>query len=224
MIAISGLTKTFGHTTVLAGIDLSIARGESIAIVGSDADGCRTLVRILATLVAPTSGRVVIDGLDVVTDLYRVRRLVAYADAGRVRPNRLRVVEYLRLVAGARWQPPSAAIAAANLVGLDADASIETLTDDLRQRLPFAAALAAATNLVLLDDTFGALDAPARDRVFTWLVAARERGTTVIAAANDPDVVEVCQRTVVLRAGRVATLPVSEALDRSASAKELVGA
>jgi ABC-type multidrug transport system ATPase subunit len=223
MISISGLTKTFGDTTVLAGVDFSIARGESVAVVGPAASGRTTLLRILATLVPPSSGRVEISGLDVVGAVYRVRRLVAYSGAGPVPGNRLRVIEYLRLIAGARRQPLSAANVAADLVGLNAVTPIETLTGALRQRLPVAAALAAAADVILLDDAFHALDAPARTRVAEWLNDAREQGTTIVVSANDgDDVSDVCQRTVHLDAGRIVEGPSGAPSHRPGLPSELV--
>jgi len=215
MIAISGLTKTFGHLTVLAGVDLAIARGESVAVVGPAASGRTTLMRILATLVPPSSGRVDIGGLDVVSDIYRVRRIIAYASGARIPGQRLRVVEYLRLVAGARLRPSSTAVFAADLVGLNQDAPIDTLPNGMWQRLPLAAALAAAADVLLLDDAFHALDAPARTRVAEWLARARELGTTIVVAVNeDDDVSDVCQRTVRLDAGRIVEWPAGAAFHR----------
>jgi ABC-type multidrug transport system ATPase subunit len=223
VIAISGLTKTFGQTRALEGVDLSIARGECVAVVGPAAGGRTALMRILATLVPPSSGRVVIGGLDAVGDVYRVRRLIAYAGAASIPANRLRVVEYLRLVAGTRRQPSSAANVAADLVGLNAEAPIEALSDGLRQRLPLAAALASAADVLLLDDGFRALDAADRDRVSEWLAGARERGTTIIVSAGDDDVPELCQRTVRLHAGRIVELPTGAGNPLGLS-PELVGA
>ena len=222
MIAISGLTKTFGQTRELAGVDLSVARGECVAVVGPAAGGRTALMRILATLTPPSSGRLVIAGLDAVSDVYRVRRLIAYAGAPSVSPNRLRVIEYLRLVAGTRRQPSSAANVVSELVGLNAEAPIEALTDSLRRRLALAAALASAADLLLLDDAFSALDAAGWERVSEWLAGARERGTTIIVAAAD-EVPQLYQRTVRLHAGRIVELPAGAGDPRRIS-PELVGA
>src|SRR5580693_7606331 len=99
MITVRQLTKAFGATTALAGVDLEIGQGECLAIVGSRGSGRTTLLRILATLLQPTSGRVEINGVDIASDLNRVRPLVAYAGHDRIDGNRLRVDEYLRFVA-----------------------------------------------------------------------------------------------------------------------------
>jgi len=223
VITINGLTKTHGHTTPLAGIDLSIARGESVAVVGSQADGRTMLMRILATLTPPTSGTIAIGGLDIVADVFRVRRLVAYAGLEPIHANRLRVVEYLRLVAGARGQSSAGACIAADLVGLNGDPSIEMLGDGLRERLPLAAALTSGADVILLEQPFRALDALATDRVCDWLVAARARGTTFIVA-DDQRVAGLCERTVVLRSGRVVEPSADGPPDRAPSVGELVGA
>lgn len=223
MITISGLTKTFDQRTAVAGVDLSIDRGVCVAVSGSDKDGRTTLMQLLATLIRPTSGTIVIGGLDAVADVYRVRRLVAYAGPAQVQPNRLRVVEYLRLVAGARRQPSAAADAAAELVGLDGNAPIETLADEVRRRLTLAAAIAAGASVLLLDQPFEGLDAPAVDRVCEWLAAARQRGTTIVIADNTP-VAGLCDRNVVFRDGRIVESSAGAPPDHAASSRELVGA
>ena len=223
MITISGLTKTLEHRTALAGVDLSIDRGESVAVSGPDREGRATLMQLLATLIRPTSGTIVIGGLDAVTEIYRVRRLLAYAGPTRILPNRLRVDEYLRFVAGARHQPSTGAGIAADLVGLDRHAPIETLANDVRRRLTLAAALAAGAGVLLLDQAFDGLDAAARDRVCEWLVAARQNGTTVIVSANE-HVAGLCDRNIVLCDGCIVESSANAAVDQAVPRRELVGA
>jgi ABC-type multidrug transport system ATPase subunit len=180
-------------------------------------------MQLLATLIRPTSGTIVIGGLDAVTDVYRVRRLLAYAGPTRVLPNRLRVDEYLRFVAGTRYQPSAGAGFAADLVGLDRNAPIEALADEARGRLTLAAAIAAGAGLLLLDQPFDSLDAATRDRVCEWLVAARQNGTTVIVSDTE-HVDGLCDRNVVLCDGRIVESAATAALDQAVPRRELVGA
>jgi ABC-type multidrug transport system ATPase subunit len=224
MITIRGVTRAFGTTTALAGVDLEIGQGECLAIAGPQGSGRTTLLRILATLVRPTSGRVEINGIDIAPDVFRVRPLVAYAGHERIDGNRLRVDEYLRLVASARKQPVSSAERIAALVGLDARAPIAALAADVQPRLALAAALVAAPAVLLLDEPFRALDTGPRAGLAQWLRAARDGGTTiVISASAAEDASEVCQRVARLEAGRVVELA---DVNRSAAAPpaELVGA
>jgi ABC-2 type transport system ATP-binding protein len=223
VITISGLTKTFEHQTALAGVDLSIDRADSVAVSGPDRVGRTTLMQLLATLIPPTSGTIVIGGFDAVADVYRVRRVVAYAGPTRVLPNRLRVDEYLRFVAGARHQPSTAADIAADLVGLNRYAPIEALADEARRRLPLAAAIAAGASVLLLDQPFDNLDAAGRDRVGEWLVAARQNGTTLIVSDHEP-VAGLCDRHVVLRDACIVESSSNTSPDRSVPRREMVGA
>src|SRR6185369_12522895 len=100
----------------------------------------------------------------------------AYAGRTRILPNRLRVDEYLRFVAGARHQPSATADIAADLVGLNRSAPIEALADEARGQLTLAAAIASGAAVLLLDRPFDFLDTVSRDRVCEWLVAARRTG------------------------------------------------
>ena len=224
MIAITGLTKTIDKATALAGIDLSVARGECVAIAGPEDGGRALLMRIMATLVPPSSGQVVIGGLDTMRDAYHVRRLIAYAGAAGVSANRLRVVEYLRLVANARRQPSAVADVAAVLVGVDGDAPIESLSEEARLRLPLAAALASSAEVLLLDDPFRVLDAPGRLAVSEWLVNARQRGTTVVVGASDEAVPALCERIVRVHTGRIVAPSAANAGEPRRLSRELVGA
>jgi ABC-type multidrug transport system ATPase subunit len=224
MITIRRVTKAFGATTALAGVDLEIGQGEGLAMTGSPGSGRTTLLRILATLVRPTSGHVEINGIDIASDVFRVRPLVAYAGHDRVDGNRLRVGEHLRLVASARKRPVSSTAPIAALVGLDERAPIADLATDVQPRLALAAALTAAPAVLLLDEPFRLLDSGARAGLAHWLRAARDGGTTIVIAVSAVEEVSgICQRVARLEAGRVVELVAS---DRSAAASpaELVGA
>src|SRR5262245_8411468 len=73
-IQVAGLVKRFGDTTALHGISFDVAEGEIFAFLGPNGAGKTTTIRILTTLLRPTSGTVRIDGLDPVTNAYDVRR------------------------------------------------------------------------------------------------------------------------------------------------------
>jgi len=223
VITITGLTMTFEHRTALAGVDLSIERGGGVAVSGPDREGRTTLMQLLATLIRPTSGTIVIGGLDAVTEVYRVRRLVAYAGPTRILPNRLRVDEYLRFVGGARHQPSATADIAADLVGLNRSAPIEALADEARGQLTLAAAIASGAAVLLLDRPFDGLDTVSRDRVCEWLVAARQNGTTLIVSDN-AHVAGLCDRSVTLCDGCIVESAAHAPSDQTVPPRELVGA
>jgi ABC-type multidrug transport system ATPase subunit len=224
MIAIRDVTKVCGTTTALAGVDLEIGRGECLVIAGSHGSGRTTLLRIVATLVRPTSGRVEINGIDIASDVFRVRPLLAYAGHDRIDGNRLRVDEYLRFVAAARKQPVSTAEPIAALVGLDPRAPIAALGSVIQPRLALAAALIAAPAVLLLDEPLDALGTGVSAGFVRWLADARDRGATIVMSASvGDDVSEVCQRVVRLEAGRVVEVAAPQP-SPAAPPAELVGA
>jgi ABC-type multidrug transport system ATPase subunit len=223
MITIRRVTKVYGTTTALAGVDLEIGRGECLAIAGSPASGRTTLLRIVATLVRPTSGSVEINEIDTASDVLRVRPLIAYAGHDRIDGNRLRVDEYLRFVAAARKQPISSTEPIAALVGLDPRAPIAALAADVQPRLALAAALIAAPAVLLLDEPLRVLETAARAGFAHWLANARERGATIVMSAGvGDDVSDVCQRVARLEAGRVVEVAAPQP-SPAASPAELVG-
>ncbi len=76
IIQIEGLTKSFGNHQALRGMDLNVQHGESIAIFGPNGAGKTTLIRILATVINPSSGKVTVDGLNLKDNAEEVRRKI----------------------------------------------------------------------------------------------------------------------------------------------------
>src|SRR5579875_194488 len=79
LIEAEGLTKSFGKVRALAGLTLTLAAGEPVAILGPNGAGKTTFIRMLATLLRPDSGTLRVEGIDVVRDAMPVRRLIGLA-------------------------------------------------------------------------------------------------------------------------------------------------
>ena len=204
MITASHLTKSFGGTRALDDVNLTIGRGECLAIVGSRGSGQTTLLRVMAALMPPTSGRIDINGLDIAADPFRARRLMAYAGHERIEGHRLRVGEYLRSVASVRGRPAASVEAAAALVGLDARAPIATLAAGAQPRVALAAALVAAPDVLLLDRPFRTLAVDAHEGFCRWLASARDRGSAIVVSASTVEETgDACRRVARLDGGRI---------------------
>jgi len=190
MIRTQALGKTFGRTVALADVDLQVARGECLALVGTNGGGRTTLLRILATLLRPSAGTLEIDGLDAIRQPHRVRSRLVYVGEETPRPEGLRVGEYLAFVTGARGPraTPGAARRVAEVLDrakLQADIPVDALSSGVRQQLALAAALLVAPAVMLLDNPFRSLDPAARALFTNWLREHRDRGTTMVVAVND---------------------------------------
>ena len=77
VIEAEGLTKRFGATQALAGVDIAADRGQVLALLGPNGAGKTTIVRILATLLKPDGGRARVGGYDVLSEAVQVRQLIA---------------------------------------------------------------------------------------------------------------------------------------------------
>jgi len=208
LIRIRQLRKRFASGMALDGIDLDLEIGESLILTGANGAGRSTLLAVLATLLRPTSGEVVIGGIDALKDPWSVRQKVSYLEQQPGFHPRLTVGEHLAFVAASRDLAASHAEAVLEGTGLTAERPIRGLSPGLRQQLGLAAALLGEAPLLLLDEPFGSLDPQACRRFAEALGERRHRGATLVLACNDPDLAaELGDRLVGLDQGRLVGEP-----------------
>ncbi|MGW4367190.1 ABC transporter ATP-binding protein [Nocardia takedensis] len=196
---ITGLGKSFGPNTVLEGIDLDIAAGEIVALVGRSGSGKSTLLRILGGLASADRGTVTVD--DQPTLVFQEARLIPWLPVvrnvalGRPRPR-------------SRRRDEEVARGLLEQVGLRerADAWPLTLSGGEAQRVALARALVAHPSLLLLDEPFGALDALTRLSMHDLLLGLHaEHGFGVLLVTHDvAEAVTLADRVLVLDGGRIA--------------------
>lgn len=212
-LAISGAEKTFGPARVLDGVDLSVARGEFVSLLGPSGCGKTTLLRIVAGLMRPDRGRVLLDGEDI------TRRPPHKRDVGVVFQNyalfpHLDVRANVAFGLKARGAPASAIGPAVarhlDLVrmGALADRSVKALSGGQQQRVAVARALVVEPKLILLDEPFSALDRKLREAMQIDLKRIlREVGTTAIFVTHDQDeALAMSDRIAVMSGGRIEQL------------------
>ncbi len=201
-IELQGLGRRFGTRAVLHDVDLSVAPGEFVAIVGRSGSGKSTLLRMLAGLDQPDGGRVLLGGATPKAAAASVR--IMFQD-GRLLPWR-RVLDNVALGLPRAARPR--AEAALEAVGL-ADRAGEwprVLSGGQRQRVALARALAADPRLVLLDEPLGALDALTRLEMqalveAVWLKA----GFTAVLVTHDvAEAATLADRILLIEDGGVA--------------------
>jgi energy-coupling factor transport system ATP-binding protein len=199
-------------TRALTDVGLRIEPGEVVAIVGQNGSGKSTLARHLNGLLRPSSGRVLLDELDIRT--IHVARLAARVGLAFQNPDRQlfagRVsaeVEFGPRNLGIRGLELSDRVSAAlSAVGLNgvADANPYDLGYSRRKLLALASVLAMRTPIVILDEPTTGQDARGVSRVRAVVAAAAAEGRTVIAISHDMRFVAECfRRVIVMRAGQV---------------------
>jgi heme exporter protein A len=202
-----GLAKRYGHTWALRGIDLTVAAGESIALLGPNGSGKSTLLRILATAARPTLGDVRVCGV-LSSDGHLVRRHVGFLSDRPPLYNELTALENLKFAAAMYGLRPSdddlrSALADVGLARA-AGARVGTFSQGMAQRLSLARAALQNPELVLLDEPYNALDAEGQRLVDQLLARVRAAGkTAVLATHHIAKGLAQCGRVVALRGGRV---------------------
>lgn len=213
-ILIEHLNKRFGQTVVCDDISLEIPSGSLVALLGPSGSGKTSLLRIIAGLEVPDSGRVLFHGEDT-THADPQARGVGFVFQHYALFNHMTIFENvafgLRVMPRSR-RPDEAEIqrrvhALLSLVQLDwlADRYPSQLSGGQRQRIALARALAVEPRVLLLDEPFGALDAQVRKELRRWLRRMHDEMniTSVFVTHDQDEAMEVADRVVVLNRGRV---------------------
>ena len=217
VVRLDGVTRSYPGTPpvqALEGIDLTVARGEFVAVVGRSGSGKSTLLNLVGLLDRPTSGRYEIDGIDTSALPERAR--------ARLRAERIGVVfqafhliEHASalenvMLAGvyrgvsAKQQRATAARLLEHVgLGDRATARPDQLSGGQRQRVAIARALANEPSLLLADEPTGNLDSTTAEAVLELFTASHRNGSTVLMITHDPLVATRAGRVVRLEDGHV---------------------
>ncbi len=199
---------------VLEDVNLRVARGEYVAIVGPSGSGKSTLMHLLGCLDSPSGGRYRLDGLDVATldrgELCRVRmEKIGFVFQGYQllkKLNALENVAFPLLLRGVGVREREArAMEALERVGLAerAEHLPAQLSGGQQQRVAMARALCYSPALLLCDEPTGALDLVSRDEVLALLDELHRAGHTIVVITHDPFVAGCAVRRLRVDAGRV---------------------
>ena len=179
------MTKSYGPTQVLAGVDLDIARGSVFALLGPNGAGKTTTIRILATLTAPSAGSAAVAGFDVLTERREVRRRISltgqYAAIDELQTGR----ENLRMMGRLRRLPARAARQRADELlemfdlSAAADRRVATYSGGMRRRLDIAAGLVTDPEVIFLDEPTTGLDPRSRQGMWDVVAGLAASGVTV---------------------------------------------
>ena len=202
------LSKRYGRTTALEGVDLEVGEGELVGLLGPNGAGKSTLVKIACGLVRPTDGKAQVAGAPAGSRAARAStgylaelfRFPSWASAEEVLALHQRLA---RSDGGAKER--DALLAQVGLAG-EGGRRMETMSKGMQQRLGIAQALVGGPRLVLLDEPTSALDPGGRRTVRDLLVGLRERGVGVLLNSHLLSEIElVCDRVVIIDGGRVVT-------------------
>jgi ABC-2 type transport system ATP-binding protein len=200
-----GLTKIFGRTTALDGLDLEVRAGEVFGYLGANGAGKTTTLRLLMGMLRPTAGRGEILGRDVWRNAVAVHRAVGYLPGEPTFYGRLtghQHVEYLRSLRGGGED--KTALAVAGRLDLDLTRPARTLSRGNRQKLAVVLALMSTPRVLLLDEPTSGLDPLVQQEFQVLLREHTATGGSVLLSSHVlAEVERVADRIGVLRAGRL---------------------
>ena len=208
MIEAEHLRKTYGPTAVLDDVSLELGTGRGLTLLGANGTGKTTLLRILATLLRPTSGSLRIVGTDALKEPDTVRGAIDMVGHGSWVYEDLTALENLRFwaVMGGHDAGRARLRAALEQVELDASADrrARTFSAGMKRRLALARVLLGRARLLLLDEPFTGLDRAGRKWLGEFLLSFKAGGGALVVATHSFDAgVGVADRVAILSGGRI---------------------
>ena len=222
-IVTEGLTRDFGTVNAVAGIDMNVSRGEIYGFLGPNGAGKTTVIRMLITLLAPTSGTMTVAGFDVVRDPEDVRLRIGAALQEAALDNKQTGRELLRIqgrlygLSGSRVDERIAELSRLIDIGDAMDRLIGTYSGGMKRRLDLAAALIHTPEILFLDEPTTGLDPISRARIWEEVRGInREHGITIFLTTQYLEEADaLASRVGIIDRGRLAAQGTPEELKRA---------
>jgi ABC-2 type transport system ATP-binding protein len=225
MIELVNLQKRFGDLAAVDGIDLAVPRGEFLAVLGPNAAGKTTTIRMIAGLIRPTAGSVAVAGFDVQTDPLEARRRMAYVPDFPFLYDKLTPAEFLRFtgelfdLSPERIDSASSGLIERFSLGPYLNKPIEGLSHGTRQRVAIVSALLHDPEVFVIDEPMVGLD-PFHARVVKDVLKERSAaGMTVFLSTHQLSVAEeMADRIAIMHRGRIVAIGSREELREKSGA------
>jgi len=208
-ISVTALSKRYGETLAVDGIDFAAAAGSTIGLLGGNGAGKTTTIAMLLGLLIPTTGRIAVLGHDMATDRFAALARMNFSSPYVTLPHRLSVAENLR-VYGHLYNVRHTERRIADLADqLDLHGLLDRPAGDLsagqKTRVALAKSLINRPDVLLLDEPTASLDPDTGDMVRSWLERYRaESGCTILLAShNMAEVERLCDQVLMMKKGRI---------------------
>ena len=232
MVRVEHVSHFFGQLHVLSDVSFAVGANEVLGFIGPNGAGKTTTLRMLATLLEPHYGRILIDGVDVMEDPARVRRTIGFMPDGFGVYERTTVREYLEFFAAAYGLPRESrtrtmdAVMELTDLGKLRDRMVSSMSKGMKQRLCIARTLLNDPKVLIFDEPANGLDPRARIEMRDLIEQLRGMGKTIILSSHIlTELSDIVTSVVVLEAGRVrAAGPIGavSSLDRQAEPQRVL--
>jgi ABC-2 type transport system ATP-binding protein len=227
-IEVAGLTHRYADRVALAGLDLTVERGEIFALLGPNGGGKTTLFRVLSTLIPLQQGSAKVLGFDVSNERSEVRRRIGVVFQAPSLDRKLTVAENLRHhgrlygLAGAELRRRADDLLVRMGLAERSNELVETLSGGLRRRVELAKGMLHRPRLLLLDEPSTGLDPAARSDLWDYLRQTREElDVTVVLTTHLLEEADKADRLAILNAGSLVALGTPDDLRRGVGGDSL---
>lgn len=209
IIEVENVTCRFGQVTAVEDVTLAIEEGTIFGLVGSDGAGKSTLLRMMATMILPGSGRVVMGGLDAVSDRRKVKRLIGYMPQRfglypdlTVDENLAFFMDIFGILRAERTKRRERYLGFSNLLPF-ADRPAGKLSGGMKQKLGLACVLVHEPRILVLDEPTNGVDPVSRQEFWEILLEMRRSGMTIVVSTAYLDEGEMCDRLALMHRARI---------------------
>jgi ABC-2 type transport system ATP-binding protein len=209
VITVQGLTKYYGDHAAIRDLTFTIERGEVIGFLGLNGAGKTTALKVLGCVLLPTSGKVTIDGHDVVREPHEIRKRIGFLPDTPPLYDEMTVGAYLSFVAQLRGVPSADArkrvqeVEAVTALAQVDDQVISALSHGFRQRVGVAQAMVHNPALLILDEPTSGLD-PVQIVEMRELIQKLKGTHTVLVSSHIlSEISQICDRLLVIQAGEI---------------------
>lgn len=208
MIEIKKLTKQADNKLILRGVDLSIKKGETVAILGPNGAGKSTLLKVLATLIKPTSGLIKVNDMDLKKNHIKIKKILGYLPHSSLLYDHYTPLENI-IFFGNIYGVKNVEQRATELVkevGLSffLNEPVKNFSRGMIQRIAIARAIVHEPEILLLDEPHTGLDQGAIGILNNVILSMKAKGTTTLMVTHDfKQAAEICDRIIIIKNGKI---------------------
>ncbi|MBA6326507.1 ABC transporter ATP-binding protein [Colwellia sp. MB02u-6] len=209
MLTVEHISKNFGALQAVDNVSFEISQGDIVGFLGKNGAGKTTLMRMITAFLAPSSGRIFIDGDDITKHSLTIRQKIGYLPENPPLYTNMTVLQYVKFAAEIKGVAPKKQ--AVQLAKVLEDCQLEqvkhktisTLSKGYKQRVGIAQAIIHEPKLLILDEPTSGLDPMQVQQVLALINNQKEQRTVLLSTHTLPEIEKIAQRILMIKSGQL---------------------